>query len=69
MTDYQTRGINSKYKTKDDKNKFLHTNDATAFAIGRILIAIWENHQTKDGNIKIPGKLQKYMGKTEIIKK
>ncbi len=67
MTDYQTRGINSKYKTKDGRNKFLHTNDATAFAIGRILIAIWENNQTEDGRIKIPKVLQKYMGGQEYI--
>ena len=69
MTNYQTRGINSRYKDKEGKNHFLHTNDATAFAIGRILIAIWENNQTEDGKIKIPKPLQKYMGGREFIEK
>ncbi|HMH31340.1 MAG TPA: serine--tRNA ligase [Methylomirabilota bacterium] len=39
-----------------------HTNDATAFALGRTMIAIIENFQTKDGNVKIPEALQPYMG-------
>jgi len=67
MTDYQMRGVNAKYKDEDGKNKFLHTNDATAFAIGRILIAIWENNQTEEGKIKIPEVLKKYMGGKEYI--
>ncbi len=68
MTDYQTRGIKSFYKTKDGKKKLLHTNDATAFA-GRPLVAIMENFQTKEGNIVIPKVLRKWMGNKEIIKK
>ena len=67
MTDYQTRGINSRYKTRDGKYKFLYTNDATAFAIGRILIAIIENYQQEDGSIKIPDILTNYIGKNKIV--
>ena len=45
----------------------VHTNDATAFALGRIMVAIIENYQTADGDIKIPTVLQPYMGnKTQI---
>jgi len=68
MTDFQTRGINSFYKTKDGEKKLLHTNDATAFT-GRGLIAILENYQQEDGSIKIPKVLQKYMGGQEVITK
>lgn len=68
MTDYQTRGIKSFYKTKDGEKKLLHTNDATGFA-GRPMIAILENYQTKEGEIVIPEVLRKYMGgKEKIIK-
>ncbi len=67
MTDYQTRGINSYYKTNDGERRLLHTNDATAFT-GRGLIAILENYQQEDGSIKIPEVLQKYMGGQEVIK-
>jgi len=62
MTDFQTRGINSRYKDQDGKKKFLHTNDATAFAIGRALIAIFENNQTAEGKIIVPEVLRPYMG-------
>lgn len=45
----------------------VHTNDATAFALGRIMVAIIENYQTADGNIGIPDILQPFMGgKTQI---
>ena len=67
-TDYQTRNLNIKYKTKNGKNDFVHALNGTAFAIGRILIAILENNQQEDGSIKIPLVLQKYCG-LEIIKK
>ncbi|MFC1710520.1 hypothetical protein ACFL0F_02585 [Patescibacteria group bacterium] len=41
-------------------------NDATAFAMGRTIIAIIENYQKKDGTIEIPKVLQKFVGKEEI---
>jgi seryl-tRNA synthetase len=58
MTDFQTRGINSFYKTENGEKKLLHTNDATVFA-GRPLVAIMENFQTKEGEIIIPEVLRK----------
>lgn len=67
MTDYQTRGIKSFYKTKDGKRKLMHTNDATGFAFGRILIAILENYQQADGTIKIPEVLRPHMKNKEFI--
>ena len=68
MTDFQTRGIKSFYKTKSGEKKLLHTNDATAFA-GRPMIAIMENYQTKEGEIVIPEVLRKYIGGKEKITK
>jgi len=68
MTDYQTRGIKSFYKTKDGERKLLHTNDATAFA-GRPLVAILEVYQKENGDIEIPEVLQKYMGGRNLITK
>lgn len=61
MTDYQSRGLGIKIKRNNGKTEFAHMNDATAFAIGRTLIAILENYQTKEGKIKIPGILSKYI--------
>jgi len=45
----------------------VYMNDATAFAIGRTLVAILENNQQKDGSVLIPKVLQEYVGK-DIIK-
>jgi len=59
-TDFQARRLNIRYK--DKKLEFVHTLNGTAFAIGRILIAIIENYQQKDGSIKVPKALQKYTG-------
>jgi seryl-tRNA synthetase len=60
-TDFQARRLNIRYKTKDGKVNFVHTLNGTAFAIGRTLIAIIENYQQKDGSIKVPKVLQKYI--------
>jgi len=71
MTDYQARRLNIKYKNKNGEKKLVHMNDATAFAMGRILIAILENGQQANGSIKIPKVLQLYMpnGQKIIAKK
>lgn len=62
MTDYQARDLKIRTKRGDGQTDLVHTNDATAFALGRILIAIIENFQTKEGNVKIPEVLQPFMG-------
>ena len=65
MTDYQARRLNTRVQTKS-KTEFVHMNDATAFAVGRTIIAILENYQQKDGSILIPKVLQKWVGKDKI---
>ena len=67
MGDYQSRRLQTKVRRKDGTLEYVHMNDATAFAIGRILIAIVENNQTADGKINVPHALQKYLGGKEII--
>ncbi len=61
-TDFQARRLNIRYRDKDGKLNFVHTLNGTAFAIGRTIIAIIENYQQKDGSVKIPEVLQKYLG-------
>lgn len=68
-TDFQARRLNIRHRAKDDKSDFVHTLNGTAFAIGRTIIAIIENYQQKDGTIKIPKALQKFMGGKKIIKR
>ena len=64
-TDFQSRRLNIKYQEKGE-TKYVHTLNATAFAIGRTIIAILENYQQKDGSVAIPKVLQKYVGKEKI---
>jgi seryl-tRNA synthetase len=68
MTDYQARDLKIRVKRiADGKVDLVHTNDATAFALGRILKAILENNQTADGHVVVPEVLRPYMGGVESI--
>lgn len=67
MTDFQARRLETAYKNVEGKRTLIHMNDATAFAIGRALIAILENHQNADGSVTIPKALRPYMGGQEKV--
>lgn len=67
-TDFQSRRLNIKYK-KEGAIEFVHILNGTAFAIGRIIVAILENFQQEDGTVIIPEVLQKYTGFSEIVVK
>ncbi len=61
-TDYQARRLNIKYKDDDGKNKFVHTLNGTAIAVGRAMLAILENYQNADGSVTIPEVLVPFCG-------
>ncbi len=66
-TDYQARRLNIRYKVKGEKGThFVHTLNGTAFATGRAMIALLENHQQADGSIRVPDVLQPWVGKAVI---
>ncbi len=62
MTDYQSRRLNTRVRRESGELELVHTNDATAFALGRAMIAIIENGQNQDGTIRVPAVLQPYLG-------
>lgn len=66
LTDWQARRLNIKYKTADGKTKHVYTLNNTVVASPRILIAIMENYQQKDGSIVVPEILRSYVGKDVI---
>lgn len=66
LTDWQTRRLNIKYKSKNGAKKYAFALNNTVIASPRILIAILENNQLKDGSVKIPKPLIKFCG-FEII--
>jgi seryl-tRNA synthetase len=61
ITDFQAQGMKTRVRRQDGTIQLAHTNDATAFS-ERPLIAIIENFQTADGNVKVPEVLQVYLG-------
>ncbi|MEA2701322.1 MAG: seryl-tRNA synthetase [Candidatus Parcubacteria bacterium] len=63
---YQARRLNTRVRSADGELTHVHMNDATAFAIGRTLIAIIENYQQEDGTVRVPEALVPYVGK-EIL--
>jgi seryl-tRNA synthetase len=62
MTDYQSRDLRIRIRRAAGAIELVHTADATAFALSRILKAIIENNQTADGRIMVPEVLRPYMG-------
>ncbi|MDL2288316.1 serine--tRNA ligase [Oscillospiraceae bacterium OttesenSCG-928-F05] len=67
--DYQARRGNMRYRdSASGKNRFVHTLNASGLATSRLLPAIVEQNQMKDGSVRVPEVLRKYMGNVEILK-
>jgi len=66
--EYQARRLKIRFRDKTNEDtQYVHTLNSTLVATTRVLVAIMENFQTKDGHIRIPRVLQSYMGnQTEI---
>lgn len=67
--DFQARRANIRYRNEaTGKAEFVHTLNGSGLAVGRTVAAILENYQQKDGSVKIPEALKKYMG-CELLNK
>jgi len=60
-TDFQSRRLKIRYRSETG-NALVHTLNGTAIAVGRILIALMENHQLEDGTVAVPPVLVPYTG-------
>jgi seryl-tRNA synthetase len=58
---FQANRLKLRYKTKEGKTQLLHTLNGSALALPRIVAALLENNQSKDG-IRIPNVLVPYTG-------
>jgi seryl-tRNA synthetase len=67
MTDYQSRRLQTRVRRSSGDVELIHTNDATAFACGRALVAIMENYQNEDCTVTVPKVLRNYIGGKERI--
>ncbi|MDD5023406.1 MAG: serine--tRNA ligase, partial [Candidatus ainarchaeum sp.] len=66
-TDFQARDLNIRGLNKKGERYVLHTLNNTAMATSRMMVAIIENYQQKDGTIKVPKVLVSYMHGKKII--
>ena len=68
FTDFQARRANIKYKPSDktQKPRYVHTLNASGVALPRLVIAIVETYQNKDGSITIPDAIRPYFGADKI---
>ena len=66
--DYQARRGAMRYRRADGgKIDFMHTLNGSGLATSRILPALVEQNQRKDGSVVVPEALRKYIGGLEII--
>ena len=60
-TQYQARRLNIRYK-EDGVTKPVATLNGTLVAVPRTIVALLENHQQKDGSVKVPKALVPFLG-------
>ncbi|MDO9313987.1 MAG: serine--tRNA ligase [Burkholderiaceae bacterium] len=65
---FQARRMQSRYKSAQGRNEFVHTLNGSGLAVGRALVAVLENYQNADGSVTVPEVLRPYMGGLEVLK-
>ena len=63
---FQARRMGAKYNSQKGKD-FVGTLNGSGLAVGRLIVAILENYQNKDGTVTIPNILKKYMNNLDKI--
>ncbi|KAK6147873.1 hypothetical protein DH2020_018785 [Rehmannia glutinosa] len=79
-TDYQSRRLGIRYRPEPSNSnppkkgkgnyaptQFIHTLNATACAVPRMIVCLLENYQQEDGSVVIPEPLRPFMGGLQII--
>jgi seryl-tRNA synthetase len=68
-TSYQAVRLNIKVRDKSEfeSKHYVHTLNSTAIATSRVMRAILENYQNKDGSVEIPQVLRHYMNDREYL--
>jgi seryl-tRNA synthetase len=66
--DFQARRAKIRYRpSAADKPRYAHTLNGSGVAIGRTIVAIFEQYQQADGSIMMPPALRPYMGGIERL--
>ncbi|ADE19654.1 serine--tRNA ligase [Mycoplasma crocodyli] len=67
MGDFQARRGMIRYRDENNQTQYAHTMNGSGLAIDRIVAAILENYQNKDGSIAVPTVLVPYMNGLKVI--
>ncbi len=66
--DFQARRMQARWRNPETgKPELLHTLNGSGLAVGRTLVAVLENYQQEDGNVRIPQALQPYMAGDTVV--
>lgn len=60
-TDFQARRGQIRYRPHQGKPEFVHTLNGSGLATSRLMVALLENNQEKDGSVLVPKVLQRYL--------
>ncbi|MGQ9502147.1 MAG: serine--tRNA ligase [Anaerolineae bacterium] len=68
VTDFQARRANIRFRRQPKaRPEFVHTLNGSGLPAGRVMIAVMENYQQRDGSIVVPEVLRPYMGGQERV--
>jgi seryl-tRNA synthetase len=65
---FQARRMQTRFKTAQGRNEFVHTLNGSGLAVGRALVAVLENCQNADGSVTVPAALRPYLGGVEALR-
>jgi seryl-tRNA synthetase len=66
--DFQARRMDARFRrAQGERPEFVHTLNGSGLAVGRTLVAILENYQEANGQVRVPAALIPYMGGLEVI--
>lgn len=66
-SDFQARRSHIRFKRKEEKPEFVYTLNGSGLATSRLMVALLENNQRKDGSVDLPVVLHKYLGGVKEI--
>jgi seryl-tRNA synthetase len=65
---FQARRMQSRFKSAQGRNEFVHTLNGSGVAVGRALVAVLENYQNADSSITVPEVLRPYLGGIALLR-
>ncbi|MBS0615776.1 MAG: serine--tRNA ligase [Verrucomicrobia bacterium] len=65
--DFQSRRSQTRFREKEEKPQFVHTLNGSGVATSRLMVALLENNQRRDGTVELPLVLHKYLGGVKEI--